>query len=96
MGKTVATEVTQHEKGNMIRAREDELKKKYRSNIANFCHHHNVDLGIGWAMLLFNAKCFAKGVKGEVVPGGGTINVPELVKDYNDLMKFNAGVGMEL
>jgi hypothetical protein len=94
--KNKPVEVTEHEKANLIRGQEAELKKKYKSNIADFCHYHNVDLSVGWDMLLFNAGCFARGAKAAVIPGGGTINVPELVADYKALMKYNAEIGLKL
>ncbi len=80
--------MTDHEKEQAFKAKKAELQKKYKANIANFCKYHQVDLFVGWDMLFFNARCFALGVKKEVIPGGGVISVPELVKDYNDIMRY--------
>lgn len=58
---------------------------KYESNIRSFSEHHGADLSVSWDMLFFNAKCFANGLQKEVIPGGGAVNVPELIKDYKVL-----------
>lgn len=65
---------------------------KYKDNINSFCKYHFVDLSVGWDMLVFNAKCFAHGVKKEVIPGGGAVNVPALIKDYKVLEDLAAQV----
>jgi hypothetical protein len=88
MGKTAAVILNDHQKNQLWEAKEAEMKKKYKAQIANFCHFHNVGLSVGWDMLFFNARCFAQGVKGEVIQGGGEINVPELVKDYKEIMQY--------
>lgn len=77
-----------HEKEQAFKAKKEEMKKKYAANIASFCKHHGVDLFVGWDMLFFNARCFAKGIPHEIIQGGGKINVAELVKDYNELAKY--------
>ncbi|MBR0596595.1 hypothetical protein [Sinanaerobacter chloroacetimidivorans] len=86
MGKII--QMNDHEKEQAFKAKKAEMQKKYKANISNFCHYHNVELSVGWDMLFFNARCFTKGAKASVIPGGGVISVPELVKDYNDLMQY--------
>ncbi len=81
-------EMNDHEKEQHYDAKIEEIKEKYAVNIRLFHAHHDVDEGVALAMLLFNAKCFAKNIQHEVIAGGGAINVPELVKDYKDLEKY--------
>ena len=65
---------------------------KYEKNIRSFSEYHGADLSVSWDMLFFNAKCFAHGMKKEVIPGGGAVNVPELIKDYKVLEDLAAQV----
>lgn len=71
-----------HEIEQKFQEQKTKMLSKYQKNIHSFCDYHGVDLSVGWDMLFFNAKCFAHGVKKEVIPGGGAVNVPELIKDY--------------
>ena len=88
MTKNVNVVMNDHEKEQHFQAKKAEMQKKYRAQIANFCKFHNVDLSVGWDMLFFNARCFALGLKGEAVPGGGTVDVQELAKDYKEIAQY--------
>jgi len=59
--------------------------KKYDANIKSFFKSQGYDTNICFDMLVFNGHCFMKGVKAEVIPGGGVINVTELIKDVKVL-----------
>ena len=88
MGKTTLTVMNDHEKEQHFQAKKAEMQKKYRAQIANFGKYHNVDVSVGWDMLFFNARCFALGLKKEVIPGGGTVDVRELAKDYSEIAQY--------
>ncbi len=77
-----------HEKEQHFQHQKENMKKKYAGNIRSFCKYHGVDESVGWDMLLFNAKCFTKGIEKEIIPGGGKIDVPALIKDYKILEQF--------
>lgn len=79
-----------HEKEQHFQNQKNKMMKKYAGNIKSFCkyYHQEDNPWIGWDMLFFNAKCFANGIEGEVIAGGGKINVGELVKDYKVLEQF--------
>ena len=77
-----------YQKEQAFKNKKAQMTKKYSGNINSFCKVHGVEKHIGWDMLFFNARCFANGVKNEVIPGGGTINVPALVADYKELEQF--------
>lgn len=81
-------EMNDHEKEQHYDAIIEEIKEKYAVNIRLFHVHHDVDSGVALDMLLFNAKCFAKNIQHEIIPGGGLIDVPELVKDYKRLAQY--------
>lgn len=81
-----------HQIEQKYQAQKTKMLAKYQANINSFCKYHFVDLSVGWDMLFFNAKCFAHGVKKEVIPGGGAVNVPELIKDYEVLEDLAAQV----
>lgn len=77
-----------HEKEQHYKAKKAEMKQKYAPNLKNFHAYHGVDESVQMDMLLFNAKCFASGITKEIIPGGGAVNVPELVKDYRELAQY--------
>lgn len=64
------------------------MQEKYKDNLVSFSKNQGVDMDIAWAMLFCNAKAYANGATEAVVKGGGEIDVPELVKDFNELAKF--------
>jgi len=81
---------------NVIEQKYQEQKAKmltkYDGNLRSFSEYHGADNSVSWDMLFFNARCFAHGIKKEVIPGGGTVNVPELIKDYKVLEDLAAQV----
>ena len=82
-----------HEIEQKYQAQKAKMLKKYGANIYSFSKYHGgVEEFICFDMLVFNAKCFAYGIKGEVIPGGGAVNVPELIKDYKVLEDLAAQV----
>ena len=74
-----------HEIEQKYQKQKTKMLAKYESNIRSFSEYHGADLSVSWDMLFFNGKCFADGMKKEVIPGGGSVNVPELIKDYKVL-----------
>lgn len=74
-----------HEIEQKYQEQKAKMQVKYARNMKSFSEYHGADLSVSWDMLFFNAKCFAHGMKKEVIPGGGAVNVPELIKDYKVL-----------
>lgn len=66
--------------------------KKYDANINSFFKAQGYDTGICFDMLVFNGHCFMKGVSEAVIPGGGKINVSDLIKDVKVLDDLAAQV----
>ena len=82
-----------HEIEQKYQEQKTKMLAKYGKNIQSFSKYHGgVEVFICFEMLVFNAKCFAYGIKGEVIPGGGAVNVPELIKDYKVLEDLAAQV----
>jgi len=68
-----------------VKDQKELIKKKYAANIMSFYEAHGMDEGVCLDMLLFNAHCFMKGATAEVIPGGGVINIAELIEDVQKL-----------
>lgn len=64
------------------------MLEKYDENIKSFSRNNEVDLFVAWDMLKWNAKCLAEGDMGQIITGGGKVNIAELVGDYNELAKY--------
>lgn len=71
-----------HQIEQKYQAKKAEMLQKYDANIRNFSKYHNVDMSVAWDMLRFNAECMYNGVMKEIIPGGGSVDMAELVKDY--------------
>ena len=81
-----------HEVEQKYQAQKAAMLKKYDANIKSFFKAQGYDTNICFDMLVFNGHCFMKGVKMEVIPGGGAINVAELIKDVKVLADLVAQV----
>lgn len=71
---------------NLYNEQVEYIAKKYAQNIASFSRHHGFDLGVGYAMLVTNARiCIAGKHKNGVIPGGGVVDMNELIADVKKL-----------
>jgi hypothetical protein len=81
-----------HEIEQKYQAQKAAMIKKYDANIKSFFKKHGYDTWICFDMLVFNGHCFIKGADKAVIPGGGKINVAELIKDVKVLDDLAAQV----
>lgn len=65
------------------------MLEKYAANISNFSRYYGgMETFIAFDVLCANARAFVKGDTKEIWPGGGSVNMDELVKDVQKLDSF--------
>lgn len=77
-----------HEKEQLYKEQKQKMIAKYQPNIMSFYKAHGYDTEICFDMLVFNGHCFMKSASDSVIKGGGTVNVPELIKDIKILDQY--------
>lgn len=78
-----------HEKEQAFKAKKAEMQKKYDSNIKALNRYYNgMETFICFDVLCANARAYARGEFKEIWPGGGKVDMDELIKDVKELDSF--------
>lgn len=65
------------------------MLEKYAANISNFSRYYGgMETFIAFDVLCANARAHARGEVKEIWPGGGSVDMDELIKDVRKLDSF--------
>lgn len=70
------------------------MKGKYHDNLVKLSLYdpaNKIEMHICFVMLCYNARAYKRGDLKSIIPGAGTVNMAELIKDVEKLDSIAAG-----
>jgi hypothetical protein len=87
MGKT--EKLNAHQIEQERQAQKAYMLQKYDANIKNFSRYYNgMETFICFEVLCANARAFSRGENSEIWPGGGSVDMDQLLADVKKLDSF--------